>query len=641
MKFRGLAPGDVLFDDYKIIEKIKIGGMGAVYKSTSLKTGEFYALKELISFSLDEAENKEAISRFEREARILSNLSHPSLPGVIDYFSKNDRYYLIMDFVEGKDLSNILKERGAPGLPEEEVIEWMIQICDVLIYLHTRDPVVIYRDIKPSNIMVREKDNKITLIDFGIARTLQKGTDVSRTKTTIGTIGYMSPEQYRGRPDPRSDIYSLGVTMYHLLTGSRPIPFNVIALLEEDTYLSEKIKSIAINCVKINSKERFQSAMDLKKALMGFADIVIPAKPRRGLRAVRKVRKIEDPFDGVDPGKILSMAKGTKDKRITPYLIDILLSDPEEKHRRSAANALGNLGDKKAAESLIIALGDFDEYVCTNAAWALGELGSPHTVEILLPVYFEKRSKTFKNSLKKAIIKIAYKRQAGEVMDLLFQLIEKKISPERDGFIEKIPLFFPSLELLLLEFMRESEGYEVRFQVGILYYYCEKFDDAMIHFEKAYKLKEKNPEVLFFIGKTYQKKKEIEKAIEVYKKALKLRFGKTRVMDNSAAQLEEALISIYDGLALEMAGKGFFLEELKYYDELIKALPNYKETTFFRGLAAMKKNNTREAIKYFNLYVEENPQGHRAIKASEYLENLQSGFFSRIDSMIKGIFGRK
>lgn len=227
---RSLSPGVVLRNRYRIIELIGQGGMGAVYKATDIRLeGRMCAVKEilpnLMGFEDDPAAYQE---QFYQEASTLARLDHPSLPKVSDYFSTNGREYLLMDYVPGKDLREIIaasKHRGE-FLPEEKVMEWMQQLCDALSYLHTRTPPIVHRDIKPSNIKLTPSGH-IKLVDFGLVKLLV--ADESRTVTVVqgrGTAQYTPLEQYggdTGHTDVRSDIYALGATLYHLLTLTPPV----------------------------------------------------------------------------------------------------------------------------------------------------------------------------------------------------------------------------------------------------------------------------------------------------------------------------------------------------------------------------------------------------------------------------------
>ncbi|MEQ8225068.1 MAG: protein kinase, partial [Candidatus Eremiobacterota bacterium] len=198
----------------------------------------------------------------------LATLHHISLPVVIDYFIYNDHHYLIMDYIEGEDLENLIIYKGIPGLPQYQVIKWGIQICEVLEYLHNRKLPVIYRDLKPSNIMLETESNRLILIDFGIACVNQEDKGCPRTR--IGTMGYMAPEQYMGKPVPQSDLYALGATLYHLLTGSMPVPFTYkpVSTIIEDISEDSPLEALIRRSLNLEIEQRFQTAKDMRLALL-------------------------------------------------------------------------------------------------------------------------------------------------------------------------------------------------------------------------------------------------------------------------------------------------------------------------------------------------------------------------------------
>lgn len=259
-----LAEGTILENRYKIISHMNPGGMSYLYKGQVLKLDSTCVIKELIpEGSLQE--QAEAESWFRREADILSKLDHPNLPKVFDYFVSNFRYYLVMSFVDGKDLIEILEADGNPGLPENKVIDWSGQILEVLDYLHTQNPPIIYRDIKPDNIMIH-KDGRAMLIDFGIARAVHRSDD-GVLKTAIGTDGYAPMEQYQGKPEPRSDLYALGATMYHVLTGKMPVPLNIPPVKESLPDINPNLDKVIIKAVQVKVENRFASAKEMFSAL--------------------------------------------------------------------------------------------------------------------------------------------------------------------------------------------------------------------------------------------------------------------------------------------------------------------------------------------------------------------------------------
>ena len=261
-----LTEGKILDKRYEILELIKTGGMGAVYKARDDRLTQICAVKELLSSSIDDEEY--AVKRFHEEAKILASLRHSNLPRVIDHFTEHGKYYLVMDFIDGQDLETILNTSNRGGLDEDKVIEYTKQLLDVFIYLHSQNPPVVYRDLKPSNIMVQSSDGRIILIDFGIARTVRPGSLTK--KTGIGTEGYIAPEQYTGKPEPASDIYSLGATIHHLITGQKPlIPFNFKPVKELKPCISEGFHNIIMKSLQMKPEARF-TAQEMKKAVYGL-----------------------------------------------------------------------------------------------------------------------------------------------------------------------------------------------------------------------------------------------------------------------------------------------------------------------------------------------------------------------------------
>lgn len=214
-----LDPGVILYNRYCIVRRIGGGGMGSVYLAHDRNLADApRAVKEMLEMFADSVQREKAIEDFRRESTLLASLEHPSIPTIYDFFFDGGRYYLVMKFIQGADLATFLKRSGG-HVDERRVVDWAIQTCDVLHYIHTLTPPIIFRDLKPGNLMFDEKSNRIMLIDFGIARTVapaQKGV------TAIGTMGYAPPELFSGKVTPRSDIYSLGATMFHLMTGADP-----------------------------------------------------------------------------------------------------------------------------------------------------------------------------------------------------------------------------------------------------------------------------------------------------------------------------------------------------------------------------------------------------------------------------------
>jgi tetratricopeptide (TPR) repeat protein len=267
-----LKSGIILDGNYEIKRMVKAGGMGAVYEAIDYRfEKKSCAVKEMLGQTTDPALQQYLIERFKKEALILYELKHPNLPRVRNYFVEKGRYYLVMDYIEGKDLDTIMRGYEGGRVPEHKVIEWTEQILDALIYLHNHNPPVVYRDMKPGNVMVRSSDNKIILVDFGIARTIEPDGD--KAKTAIGTPGFSPPEIFEGRPEERTDIYSLGATMHCLLTGVVPLTpfvFKPVSMLNPS--VSPGLEAVVMKSLTMDIDGRYESASVMKKALAELSE---------------------------------------------------------------------------------------------------------------------------------------------------------------------------------------------------------------------------------------------------------------------------------------------------------------------------------------------------------------------------------
>lgn len=214
-----LEPGTLLLDRYSIVRRVGGGGMGSVYQARDKRLADrLCAVKEMIEMFAEQSQRAKAVDDFKREAEVLAQLEHPSIPTIYDYFIENSKYYLVMKWIGGGDLAEQMRVRGGT-VDEETITRWAIQIADVLHYIHSQKPPIIYRDLKPANLMLDDKNGRVMLVDFGIARIVRP---TEKGVTAIGTMGYAPPELFAGKAEPRTDIYSLGATMFHMMTGSDP-----------------------------------------------------------------------------------------------------------------------------------------------------------------------------------------------------------------------------------------------------------------------------------------------------------------------------------------------------------------------------------------------------------------------------------
>ncbi len=265
-----LQPGQVLQSRYRILGIIGMGGMGAVYQGRDLHfptVPKLVAVKEMINMAQDQQLRETTMKNFEREAEILATLNHPAIPQIYDFFSFGDRAYLVMEYIQGKDLEGILNSTE-DFLPIEQIRQWGIEICDVLSYLHNHEPEpIVFRDMKPSNVMI-DHHRRVRLIDFGIAKTFQIG----QPGTMIGTDGYAAPEQYKGLASPSADIYALGATLHHLLTRrdprlEPPFSFHKRPILELNPMVPEALAAVVMRAVNYNPEDRYASAEAMKQSL--------------------------------------------------------------------------------------------------------------------------------------------------------------------------------------------------------------------------------------------------------------------------------------------------------------------------------------------------------------------------------------
>ncbi len=311
-----LDPGIILYSRYEIIRRIGGGGMGAVYLAKDRNLGDQpRAVKEMIQSNIDESQHEKAINDFKRESMLLASLEHNSIPTIYDYFYDDEaaRFYLVMKYISGGDF--LARLRNAPGgrIDEKTVTDWACQVADVLEYLHRRNPPIIYRDLKPANLMIDGNSGRVMLIDFGIARWVsiqEKGV------TAVGTMGYAPPELFSGKVEPRSDIYSLGATMFHLLTGTDPQD-NPLLIFDFNKNprprqlapsLSNEMEAILMRAVGYKPEDRFRSAAELRDALAAHLEKVRAGQVTYGAaqadRSGAKTMQVEMVYCGFCGGRI-------------------------------------------------------------------------------------------------------------------------------------------------------------------------------------------------------------------------------------------------------------------------------------------------------------------------------------------------
>ncbi len=253
--------GDVIGDRYQILDIIGKGGMAIVYLAYDMHLQKQWAIKAYRT-DKDGTSNDFSISALEKEADLMRRLDHPRIPHIIDRVIENNEFYIVMDYIEGHSLEDVMKNCGR--LAQEQAIEWALQICEILDYFHSQPQPIIYRDLKPSNVMLKT-DGSVCLIDLGIARVHKYG----KTEDTgiLGTRGYAAPEQFggHGQTDARTDIFALGRLMFYFVTGKSPTenPYDVQPIRQLDPNLSPELEAIISQCVEKEPINRIQTVKDL------------------------------------------------------------------------------------------------------------------------------------------------------------------------------------------------------------------------------------------------------------------------------------------------------------------------------------------------------------------------------------------
>ena len=268
-----LSPGTILQSRYRIVKQLGKGGMGAVYEAVDLRLDNTVAVKQTLTADED------LWKQFEREAKLLARLNHPALPRVSDYFTEGNRAFCVMQFIEGADLAEIITKQPGP-FPRNQVVAWADQLLDALVYLHSRDRQVIHRDIKPHNLKLNP-NGQIALLDFGLAKSQSADSSISISSVFGYTPRYAPLEQIQDLgTSPRSDIYALGATLYHLLTGVRPPdaltraaalvnskPNPLVPANEINSVVGPELAAILNRAMAQNPDERYASAADFREAL--------------------------------------------------------------------------------------------------------------------------------------------------------------------------------------------------------------------------------------------------------------------------------------------------------------------------------------------------------------------------------------
>ena len=615
-----LKTGSLLDKRYEIIKLLKRGGMGSVYKALDNRFEKTpCAVKEMLSLTYDKDQQKYYIERFQKEANILHNLKHEGLPRVKDYFIEKGRYYLVMDYIEGKDLKAILESYGGEAIPEDTVIDWGIQIADILEYLHGQSPPIIYRDLKPANIMLKECDNRLVLIDFGLARTINPDSD--STKTTAGTYAYAPMELFQGKPELRTDLYSLGATMHCLLTGRKPeAPFSFEPVRTMNPAVSEETEKIVMKSLEMEAVNRYKSAKEMKDVLQKLAydrkekiickDKIseLPKATEKSEKPVKKPREFKYKF--------------TLIFLLVTAVIGIILwsqRNPGAEYYKTGKNFLNKNEYENAIEN-------FDKALTAVPDWPQALNEKKDTLIKLGTTHFTKEN--YKDAINCYNASLDINKNDSDALNLKKEAMKKygdefiKKGNYKEGLscydkalaidasykdavnakkecIEKIA----KSELLqnknyeeALDYCRKNFNIDISSSLyfkAIMSYKSEKYDKALEYFNEALKSGPEDIDSLTGKGMVLLKQKYIKESIDCFDRALKI-------------DKKHAKALYYKGLALYYDGK--YKEAIKYYDLALKINPKSADVWNGKGFLLYNNGRYEEALDCYKKTLEIEPQ---------------------------------
>ena len=648
---------NLLKDRYKIISSLSSGGIGGISLGYDVRLNRACAIKGIYRKGLKDLpmDKKEEILRpFKKEAELLANLRHPNLPCVTDYFVENDICYLVMDYIEGKDLEIILEEQGGEkGLPEKQVIEWSIQICRILEYLHEQKPPVIHGDIKPANLIIRDSDGWIMLVDFGTA-----AFEPEDDEESYGTDGYAPPEQYVGAREIRSDIYSIGATIYELLAGILPEePFKFTPLKKIDPKISVETERIVMKCLEYEVDNRYTNSTILKQSLLNAY------KKNFGLTDSRyRTGKLI-----VKEQKICDVSHESKSDLIKVFIID---SDRDmcNNFKDVAAffkgvtvtgmayngkNALSNIMSAEVKPDVILMELKIPDIKPLDVINGIKEISPESKIVILTTSLAEEeflssfnagasgyilKGDTSWEDLEKSIKK-AYDGGTPISPDastfLIKALTSRQLSPDKAGGVklDKISLIQNEKEEIVDEY-EEQEDYEEEVIEEIVVFEGDErgssdeeiieeivlVDDDRDTFDSEqedHKEEQVDPkaEELREIGRKYILKGDLASALIYLKEALKY--------NPSEPELNYELANIY-------YTSGDFHNALNYYKITLQARPDVADIYVFIGQIYLVEGEYEEALTYFNKAIELNPDYIDAYLKSGYIKYKQGDIDSAL-----------
>jgi tetratricopeptide (TPR) repeat protein len=631
----GTLPEQTLLNGrYQLESRIGQGGMGAVYKAIDTRfNNRPIAIKEMSRAGLNDTRVQEAEEAFEREARLLADLLHPNLPRIYDHFTENERSYLVMDFIEGQTLETYLEQANGGPLPLEQVMQWAEQLCDVLSYLHNHQPPIIFRDLKPSNVMISESGH-VYLIDFGIARIFKPGQ--SHDTVALGSPGFAAPEQYgKAQSTPRSDIYSLGALLHCLLTGVDPSeqPFFFRPASQLNPAVPPDLEALLQQMLNMDADRRPASAQEVAQALRQIEQrrisgtlTHIPVQPTISQQAVRTHQLLQDAYRLYTQHRVRDA--------LTAYnrAVQIDSQNAEAWQGRGLTQAL-NGQHREALESFDRAL-QIDPMLVTALAGKGTALNMLHRNQEALQVFdravtLEPDNAYAWNGKGAVLSALGQTEQALQAFDVALHFDPHMAKAwGNKGLVLRQQKRYPEALRAFeqaLTYDRDSVIYWNG--KGLVLYEMGRIKEAQQAYQEALNRDGNYPPALYGIGNVYYAQQRFKSAIDSYKRALKNdpRFVRawdklgnvlgdvgrfTEALDayEHALRIDPRYAPAWNGKASVLCHLERYVEALDAYEHALRLNPDAALSWNGKGNALYHMGNYEMALNAYNQALQRNPK---------------------------------
>ncbi|MEQ8189421.1 MAG: tetratricopeptide repeat protein [Candidatus Eremiobacterota bacterium] len=626
-----LTSGEILQQRYVIDECIKSDSRGAVYKAHDKSLNKMCCIKELFNFHKTLREKRDAKREFEKEAKIIYEVRHKKLPKILEYFGTDERSYIVMEYIYGYDLNNAFIKEGTFSFPPDRVITWMLEVCDLLDYLHNHYDKFIFRDLKPSNIMINELDGSIKLVDFGLAHNLKTDNTIK-----LETRGYNAPELEEGQIDVRSDVYSLGATMYYLLTGVVPVPPHIKPLKDLNPDISKILNNIIMKALSISPEDRQQNIREIynellmcgaklkggsaqKDAIDTFIGQLNQSDVELRKSAIKSLAEIDD--DNI-LGPLINKLKEENESNVRKEIVIALKNFREDKdivikaicdafkveeNPDVKASMTEVLGEFKARESIDILMGALQDQFADVQLGAIAGLGNIGDKKALNPLFdlYKNKNFIFRDDVRAAIEKIDSK-----FLNLWEEAEEsQKISTlQKKNLLIGISIFIVlTIVIVSMKFIppyiRENK-IKANLIKGKEYFDKEDSKNAYDRFKEIIKLNERDPRGHYWVGMACTKMDKYVEALKAMEEAVKYD-GKN---PDYRIGLGKALINreMYDRAIGEL-------------EKVINVKKDSGEAYLYLGEACLRSGKKEKAKEYFNICINNFPKSSVALEANKYI----------------------